>query len=91
MEKGQSAWVEYPKGWHKLNTGGDRKEFDGSVSCGGVIRDSSDNSVMGFSKFIRVMGNEYMLHVCRTRNKVADELATSASSEDLEVKLDFNV
>ena len=42
------------KGWHKLNTDGSIVNTNGLLGCGGLLRDSAGQWVVGFTKSISV-------------------------------------
>ena len=50
----QIQWLKPPVGWHKLNTDGSVAGSCGQSGCGGLLRDSSGQWVVGFAQSICV-------------------------------------
>ena len=50
----QIQWLKPLAGWHKLNTDGSVVSTNGLSGCGGLLRDCSGQSVVGFAKSISV-------------------------------------
>ncbi|KAK8609722.1 hypothetical protein V6N13_093137 [Hibiscus sabdariffa] len=47
-----TQWTPPEEGWLKLNTDGAKRNQDGSLMCGGVLRDHTGSWHFGFSKYI---------------------------------------
>ena len=47
-------WLKPTEGWHKLNTNGSVVSTNGLSGCGGLLRDSAGQWVVGFAKSISV-------------------------------------
>ncbi|KAL4346674.1 hypothetical protein GQ457_17G015250 [Hibiscus cannabinus] len=50
----QVRWQPPVSVWFKLNIDGSRVSPEGFASCGGVVRTSSGEWIIGFSKYVRI-------------------------------------
>ena len=84
----QVQWLKLAEGWHKLNIDGSVVSTSGLSRCGGLLRDSAGQWVVGFAKSISVSSSIITelwalrdgLGLCLERGIFAVEIKLDASA-----------